>query len=135
MNHFIKIQQILLFQIVFSTICVAQTFKTAEIKDIALFPQQNSTRNAINLSGIWQFKLDSSDMGESRGWFKGLTETRSIAVPGSWNEQFDDTRDYMGTVWYECKAFIRLSVKLRCLQARRCKRSIAGAIPVPQYIF
>jgi beta-glucuronidase len=106
MNPFIKIQQILLFQIVFSTICVAQSFKTAEIKDIALFPQQNSTRNAINLSGIWQFKLDSSDIGETRGWFKGLTETRSIAVPGSWNEQFDDTRDYMGTVWYECKAFI-----------------------------
>jgi beta-glucuronidase len=103
MNHFIKI---LLLQILFSNICIAQTFKTAEIKDIALFPQQNSTRNAVNLSGIWQFKLDSQDVGESRNWFNGLTETRSIAVPGSWNEQFEDIRDYMGAVWYESKAFV-----------------------------
>ncbi len=106
MNQLFKIQRVFIQLLLFSSISLAQTFKSAEVKDINLFPQQNSSRNAVNLSGIWQCKIDSADVGEKENWFNGLSDTRSIAVPGSWNEQFEDSRDYMGTVWYELKTFI-----------------------------
>lgn len=84
----------------------AQDFKVAETKDIALFPQQNEFRNKENLSGIWKFQKDSLEVGEVQNWQNGLPDTRSIAVPGSWNDQFTDSRDYLGTAWYEKEIFI-----------------------------
>ena len=84
----------------------AQQFKSADAKDIALFPQQNDSRNTLNLSGIWNFKKDSLGIGEKEQWFNGLKEWRSIAVPGSWNEQFDDMRDYLDLAWYEKETYI-----------------------------
>lgn len=89
----------------------AQDFKIAETKDIALFPQQNEFRNKENISGIWKFQKDSLDVGEAQNWQNGLPNTRSIAVPGSWNEQFTDSRDYLGTAWYEKEVFIPSSWK------------------------
>jgi len=65
-----------------------------------LYPQQNDIRNTLDLSGFWQFKLDPHERGERERWFDGLTGPRTIAVPASWNEQFQDTRDYLGTAWY-----------------------------------
>jgi beta-glucuronidase len=65
-----------------------------------LYPQQNDIRNILDLSGFWQFRLDADDQGESERWFDGLSGARTIAVPASWNEQFQDTRDYLGTAWY-----------------------------------
>jgi beta-glucuronidase len=84
----------------------AQNFKTANPKDIALFPQQNDCRNVLNLSGIWKFKKDSLHVGEKEQWFNGLKDYRSIAVPGSWNEQFADSRDYLDYCWYETETYI-----------------------------
>ena len=65
-----------------------------------LYPQQNDTRNTLDLSGFWDFKLDPEEVGEGEGWHNGLDAPRTIAVPASWNEQFQDTRDYMDMVWY-----------------------------------
>jgi beta-glucuronidase len=65
-----------------------------------LYPQQNDVRNRLDLSGFWDFKLDPNEVGESEGWFNGLWQPRAIAVPASWNEQFQDTRDYLGVAWY-----------------------------------
>lgn len=76
-----------------------------DISRIALFPQQNEIRNTLNLSGIWRFKKDSLEVGEKENWQNGLTTYRSIAVPGSWNEQFTDSRDYLGMVWYEKETY------------------------------
>ena len=84
----------------------AQEFKVADVKDIALFPQQNDLRNTLNISGIWKFKKDSAGVGENEQWFNGLKESTPIAVPGSWNEQFEDIRDYMGLVWYEQNSYV-----------------------------
>lgn len=84
----------------------AQTFKSASAKDITLFPQQNDFRNALDLSGIWDFQKDSLDLGEREGWFNGLPGSRPIAVPGSWNEQFADSRDYLGLAWYEREFYL-----------------------------
>lgn len=75
-------------------------------KDITLFPQENSNRSISDLSGIWEFKKDPENIGIKNQWFNGLTETRSIAVPGSWNEQFTDSRDYLDAVWYQTEAFV-----------------------------
>ncbi len=55
-----------------------------------LYPQQNDIRNVLDLSGFWDFKLDPDEIGEERGWFRELESPRTIAVPGSWNEQFQD---------------------------------------------
>ena len=65
-----------------------------------LLPQQNAWRNLIDLSGLWDFQLDPEGRGEAESWFSALPAPRLIAVPGSWNEQFNDTRDYFGAAWY-----------------------------------
>jgi beta-glucuronidase len=65
-----------------------------------LYPQQNLYRNLLDLSGLWSFQIDPDDIGEKQGWALALPKPRSIAVPASWNEQFEDTRDYLGTAWY-----------------------------------
>src|SRR5215475_2794764 len=67
---------------------------------MALYPQQNAHRSICDLSGLWSFQLDPQEAGEKEGWFRGLPAPRSIAVPASWNEQFEDTRDYLGVAWY-----------------------------------
>ncbi|MCA9883084.1 MAG: beta-glucuronidase [Anaerolineae bacterium] len=65
-----------------------------------LYPQQNDRRNLLNLSGFWDFKLDPDEIGASDGWSMGLDAPRTIAVPGSWNEQFEDAYHYLGMAWY-----------------------------------
>ena len=65
-----------------------------------LYPQQNQLRNVLDLSGLWQFQLDPKEEGEAKGWFKALPAPRQIAVPCSWNDLFDDARDYLGLAWY-----------------------------------
>jgi beta-glucuronidase len=71
-----------------------------------LYPQRNEHRDALDLSGLWQFALDPDKVGEAAGWFTGLPSPRMIAVPGSWNEQFEDTRDYFGVAWYVTQVHI-----------------------------
>jgi beta-glucuronidase len=95
-----------ILSILFVTGMYAQEFKVANPQDIALFPQQNDFRNVLNLSGIWKFKLDTQGVGEKEQWFNGLKDYRSIAVPGSWNEQFTDTRDYLDLAWYETETYV-----------------------------
>jgi beta-glucuronidase len=63
-------------------------------------PQQNDFRNMLDLSGLWEFQIDPQGMGETAGWIKGLPAPRPIATPASWNEQFQDTHDYLEPAWY-----------------------------------
>ncbi|MCW3804523.1 glycoside hydrolase family 2 TIM barrel-domain containing protein [Plebeiibacterium marinum] len=84
----------------------AQEFSKANPKDIALFPQRNEVRELKKISGIWKFKKDAEDKGVEEQWFNGLKDFRSIAVPGSWNEQFTDMKNYRDWVWYETTSFI-----------------------------
>lgn len=70
-----------------------------------LFPQRNDQRDLLDLSGVWDFQLDPTAVGEREHWYDGLAAARAIAVPASWNEQFPDTRDYMGAAWYVREAF------------------------------
>ena len=71
-----------------------------------LYPQQNDKRNRVDLSGFWQFQTDPSEVGEQDGWYDALPAPRTIAVPASWNDQFQDTRDYLGLAWYACEFYV-----------------------------
>jgi beta-glucuronidase len=47
------------------------------------------------------FRADPKDVGEAESWQKGLKDFRLIPVPASWNDIFDDVRNYVGSAWYE----------------------------------
>lgn len=68
-----------------------------------IYPQNNPFRQFKDLSGFWDFHLDPADKGLAQGWAKGFPPDRLIAVPSSWNEQFEDTRDYLGPAWYQTR--------------------------------
>ena len=66
-----------------------------------LYPQSNQHRQTIELSGFWNFRFDQQDAGRENGWQNGFVDARPIAVPASWNDQFEDGRDYLGVAWYQ----------------------------------
>ncbi len=71
-----------------------------------LYPQQNNSRNKLDLSGIWDFQIDPDGIGEANGWFNGLHNARPMAVPGSWNEQYEDLFNYLSLGWYVTRSFV-----------------------------
>ncbi len=71
-----------------------------------LYPIQNNVRNKLDISGIWDFKTDPAGIGEATGWANGLTDPRPMAVPGSWNEQYDDLFGYLDLAWYVRKVYV-----------------------------
>jgi beta-galactosidase/beta-glucuronidase len=81
------------------TDAVAEKAKQENVVQL-LLPQQNARRDLLDLSGFWQFQLDPEDAGESDGWAHGLPAPRTIAVPSSWNDLFDDAANYLGPAWY-----------------------------------
>lgn len=66
-----------------------------------LYPQFNLFRQFHDLSGFWDFCFDPEQAGEAQGWVGGFNHGRPIAVPASWNDQFEDGRDYLGPAWYQ----------------------------------
>lgn len=78
-----------------------ETANTAGPTGLALYPQTNPYRQVISLDGFWDFRTDPDDVGRNKEWFRGLRGTTPIAVPASWNDQFEDLRDYCGIAWYQ----------------------------------
>jgi beta-glucuronidase len=66
-----------------------------------LIPQSNQFRQQVDLTGFWELRFDLSGDGARAGWANGFTGGRPAAVPASWNEQFEDGRDYLGYAWYQ----------------------------------
>ncbi len=66
-----------------------------------LYPQSNRFRQHIDLSGIWDLRFDPENEGYEASWYTGFDDARPAAVPASWNEQFEDGRDYLGAAWYQ----------------------------------
>jgi beta-glucuronidase len=83
----------------------AQSTPAPPIRPVSctLLPQQNATRSLLDLSGLWDFQIDPNAIGEAQGWTRELPSPTMIAVPGSWNEQFQDMRDYTGVAWYQTR--------------------------------
>jgi beta-glucuronidase len=73
-----------------------------KLRRTMLRPQLNKFRYVTDYSGFWKFKADPKEEGESSLWFKGFTSGKDIAVPGSWNEQFQEEglMNYIGSAWY-----------------------------------
>ena len=71
-----------------------------------LYPQQNDFRNKLDISGIWDFKTDPDHTGEQEEWFNSLEGSRPIAVPGSWNEQYEDLFNYLDLAWYVKRTYV-----------------------------
>jgi len=71
-----------------------------------LFPQQNDRRNKLDLSGIWDFRIDPEHLGEGDQWFNSLADARPIAVPGSWNDQYADIFNYLDLAWYVKRTYV-----------------------------
>ena len=68
-----------------------------------LYPQSNPFRQSIDLSGFWDLRFDPEDRGIPAGWSAGFEGGRPAAVPASWNDQFEDWRDYLGNTWYQTR--------------------------------
>ena len=68
-----------------------------------LYPQSNSLRQALDISGSWDFCTDPDSEGEAAGWPRGLPASRPVAVPASWNDQYLDLHDYLGLAWYQTR--------------------------------
>lgn len=66
-----------------------------------LYPQSNPFRQVCDLSGFWDFRFDPEDRGIDAGWAAGFDDARPIAVPASWNDQFEERRDDLGPAWYQ----------------------------------
>ncbi|MHA7269688.1 beta-glucuronidase [Arthrobacter sp. HLT1-20] len=67
-------------------------------------PQNNATREVVNLDGLFAFKVDTKRAGLSEKWFRQpLSTAVEIAVPSSYNDLFteQEVRDHVGYVWYQ----------------------------------
>ena len=91
-----------------------------------LYPKDNPYREKRNLDGFWKFCADQDDVGLESGWPAGICgdDIRQIAVPASWNEQFNDLYDFHGKGWYEKDVFIPVHYRDKAVYIR-CG-SIAG---------
>jgi beta-glucuronidase len=66
-----------------------------------LYPQSNQHRQVLDLSGFWEIRFDPQDLGLGEDWYRGFEVGRPVAVPASWNDQFEDGRDFLGPAWYQ----------------------------------
>ena len=55
-------------------------------------------RHRLSLDGTWQFAPDPDRTLDPAGLAR--TELRAIQVPGPWQAQCPDLRDYTGLAWY-----------------------------------
>src|SRR5581483_10557376 len=72
-------------------------------RESMLYPIMTTSRELIDLNGIWNFKLDAGN-GFAEEWFVyPLQETIPMPVPASYNDLYDGAafRDHIGWVWYE----------------------------------
>lgn len=71
-----------------------------------LYPQINQYRNLYCMDGFWDFYADYSEKSSDCIPMRGLSETRPIAVPASWNEQYEDLFQFHGKGWYTKQFFV-----------------------------
>ena len=73
-----------------------------------LYPIESKTRRAVDISGVWNFKVDRNNEGRDSGWENGLKDSTLMAVPSSYNDIFTDKsiREHVGDVWYETDFYI-----------------------------
>jgi beta-glucuronidase len=68
-----------------------------------LYPIMTTSREVIDLNGIWNFRIDSGT-GLTEEWFaRPLQEPIPMPVPASYNDLYEgeELRNHVGWVWYE----------------------------------
>ncbi len=68
-----------------------------------LYPIMTTSRELIDLNGVWNFKLDSGT-GFAEKWYqRPLQGVIPMPVPASYNDLYEgvEFRDHIGWVWYE----------------------------------
>ncbi len=93
-----------------------------------LYPIQNDIRNKFDISGIWDFQADPEETGEKNGWFNALPNPRPLAVPGSWNEQYEDLYNYFGLGWYLKRTYIPAAWKSQRVYIRVGSANYGGTV-------
>lgn len=68
-----------------------------------LYPIMTESRQVIDLSGVWKFKLDENNKFTEGFKDAPLTETMEMAVPASYNDlvECEKVREHVGWAWYE----------------------------------
>ncbi|MGL4790885.1 MAG: sugar-binding domain-containing protein, partial [Anaerotignaceae bacterium] len=69
-----------------------------------LYPVLTNSRTLIDLSGVWDFALDTDEKGFEEKWYANvLTNPMTMPVPASYNDLKDgvDFRDHYGWVFYQ----------------------------------
>ena len=86
-------------------------------------PEERERSGAsLDLSGTWRFAVDPRNEGREKGWAQPRlddSQWKSIKVPGYWEGQLAEHKDYDGLAWYRRKAAIPadwagMVVRLRC---------------------
>lgn len=60
-------------------------------------------KDVFSLNGKWLFKIDPKDEGVNQRWYTTQIKKddwRTIEVPGYWETQFSEYKDYDGIAWY-----------------------------------
>ena len=71
-----------------------------------LYPQQNQHRNLLDLSGSGSSSSTRRRRARRRAGSRRCPRRATIAVPCSWNDLFDDARDYLGLAWYRTEVWV-----------------------------
>lgn len=69
-----------------------------------LFPILTNSRTLIDLSGVWDFALDTNEKGFEEKWYESVLENpMTMPVPASYNDLKDgvDFREHYGWVFYQ----------------------------------
>src|SRR5690242_1788690 len=72
--------------------------RVSRVENILRMKNLVMSRQRLSLDGPWEFFPDPRR--ELRRATLGATKPRIILVPGPWQAQFDDLRDYSGVAWY-----------------------------------
>lgn len=67
-----------------------------------LLAGDNSLTKRVSLNGLWQFRLDSDNAGQTKGWHKrtqGSDGWQDVTVPHTW-QIAQESAEYFGTAWY-----------------------------------
>jgi beta-glucuronidase len=74
-----------------------------------LRPQDNASRDARKLDGMWRFATDAAGVGRDAGWWRAeLPGSALMPVPASYNDVpvGPGLRDHVGDVWYQRTAVV-----------------------------
>ncbi|MEM9160670.1 MAG: sugar-binding domain-containing protein, partial [Verrucomicrobiota bacterium] len=86
-----------------------------------LYPRASETRQVVELSGVWKFKLGNTDPELDERPARRALETRErMPVPASYNDisQNPQVRDHIGWVWYEREFFADTAWRSRSVYLR-----------------